>query len=73
MFGASARSHRPSLPPDDEQSHRGTLAFTLCLRARRDLAIGAYVFFACGAIALMIAGVASGCVAPLEGRNPEAT
>ena len=42
----------------------GTLALTLRLRARRDLAIGAYVFFALAVVAVLIAGAASGYISP---------
>lgn len=42
----------------------GLLAVTHRLRARRDLAVGAYVFFAFAAVAIMIAGVSSGFVSP---------
>jgi hypothetical protein len=42
----------------------GTLALILTLRARRDLAVVAYIFFAAGTVAAMIAAVASGFLAP---------
>lgn len=42
----------------------GTLALTLRLRARRDLAIGAFVFFAFGSVMVIVAAVMSGLVAP---------
>ena len=42
----------------------GALALTLRLRERRDLAVGAYVFFALGSVAVIFAAVASGFLAP---------
>lgn len=42
----------------------GTLALTLRLRARRDVAVGAYIFFALASVAALIAAVASGFLAP---------
>jgi hypothetical protein len=42
----------------------GALALTLRLRARRDLAVGAYVFFALASVAAIIATAASGVLAP---------
>jgi hypothetical protein len=42
----------------------GTLALTLRLRAHRDVAVGAYVFFALASVAGMIGAVASGFLAP---------
>jgi hypothetical protein len=42
----------------------GTLALTLRLRARRDLSIAAYIVFAIASVAVIIAGVASGFLAP---------
>lgn len=42
----------------------GTLALTLRLRARRDVAIGAYTFFALASVAVVIAAAASGLLAP---------
>lgn len=42
----------------------GTLALTLRFRARRDLAVAAYIFFAVATVAVLIAGVASGFLAP---------
>jgi hypothetical protein len=42
----------------------GTLALIPKLRARRDMAIAAYIFFATATVAVIIAAVASGIVAP---------
>jgi hypothetical protein len=42
----------------------GTLALTLRLRVRRDVAVGGYVFFALASVAVTVAAVASGIVAP---------
>ncbi len=42
----------------------GTLALTLRLRVRRDLSIAAYIVFAVASFAVIIAGVASGFLAP---------
>lgn len=42
----------------------GALALTLRLRARRDVAVGAYVFFALASVAVIIAAAASGFLAP---------
>jgi len=42
----------------------GTLALTLRFRARRDVAIAAYIFFAAATVAVIIAAVSSGFVAP---------
>ena len=42
----------------------GALALTLRLRARRDLSVGAYVFFAMASVAVIVAAVASGFLAP---------
>ncbi|HEV7595197.1 MAG TPA: hypothetical protein VGO33_09375 [Gemmatimonadaceae bacterium] len=42
----------------------GTLALTLRFRARRDMAVVAYIFFAVATVAVMIAAVASGFLAP---------
>lgn len=42
----------------------GTLALTLRLRARRDLSIAAYIVFAVASVAVIIACVASGFLAP---------
>ena len=42
----------------------GALALTLRLRARRDLAVGAYVFYAVAGVAVVTAAVASGLLAP---------
>lgn len=42
----------------------GTLALTLRLRSRRDLAVAAYAFFAMGSLAILIAAAASGFIAP---------
>jgi hypothetical protein len=47
----------------------GTLALTLRLRARRDLAVMAYVFFAVATVAVTIAAVASGYMAPSAVRG----
>lgn len=47
----------------------GTLALTLRLRARRDLAVGASVFYALASVAVIIAAVASGILAPAVLRN----
>jgi len=41
----------------------GTLAITLRFEAERDFAIGAYVFFALGTVAMMSAAIASGFIA----------
>ncbi len=50
----------------------GALGITVRLTARRDLAFGAFVFFALGSFAVIIAGVASGFIAPatLQGMAP---
>ena len=50
----------------------GALALTDRLRARRDLAVGGFVFFACGSVAVSIAGIASGFIAPLVLRGMNA-
>ena len=42
----------------------GTLAITMSLRARRDAAVAAYIFFAVGSVAILIAAAASGLVSP---------
>lgn len=42
----------------------GALALTLRLRVRRDVAVGAYVFFALASVAVVMAAVASGFLAP---------
>jgi hypothetical protein len=42
----------------------GALAITARLRKHRDLAIAAYVFFAVSGVAVMIAAIASGLIAP---------
>ena len=42
----------------------GTLALTLRLRAQRDIAIGAYVFYAVAGVRVVMAAIASGLVAP---------
>lgn len=42
----------------------GTLALTLRFRARRDVAVAAYIFFAVATVAVIIAAVASGFLAP---------
>jgi hypothetical protein len=42
----------------------GTVALTLRLRARRDVAVGAYAFFALASVAVVIAAAASGLLAP---------
>ena len=42
----------------------GSLAITLRLRARRDVAVGAFVFFAVAGVAVTIAAAASGLVSP---------
>jgi hypothetical protein len=42
----------------------GTLALTLRFRARRDVAVAAYIFFAVATVAVIIAAVASGLLAP---------
>lgn len=42
----------------------GTLALTLRFRARRDVAVCAYIFFAVATVAVIIAAVASGFLAP---------
>jgi hypothetical protein len=47
----------------------GALALVLRLRARRDLAIGAYVFFAMASVAVIIAAAASGFIAPAVVRR----
>lgn len=49
----------------------GTLAITFRLRARRDLAVGAFIFFAAGAVAVTFAAAASGIVTPgvMEGMH----
>ncbi|MEX2182624.1 MAG: hypothetical protein WD771_11330 [Gemmatimonadaceae bacterium] len=47
----------------------GMLALTVQLRARRDLAIGAFVFFAFASVAVLIAGAASGFVSPAAVRG----
>ena len=47
----------------------GTLALTLALRTRRDLAVGGYVFYAVAAVAVMVAAVASGFIAPATVRG----
>jgi hypothetical protein len=49
----------------------GTLALTLRLRARPQLAVGAYVFFAVAGIAVVFAAAASGIVSPgvMEGMH----
>lgn len=47
----------------------GALALTVRLRARRDLAIGAYTFFAVATVAVIVAGIASGILGPSALRN----
>lgn len=42
----------------------GTLALTLRLRARRDLSVAAYIVFAVASFAVIVAGLASGFLAP---------
>ncbi len=42
----------------------GALAITRRLRTRRDIAVGAYVFFALAGVAVIIAAAASGLLAP---------
>jgi hypothetical protein len=42
----------------------GTLGLTLRMRAQRDVAVAGYIFYALGVVAVMIAGVASGFLAP---------
>lgn len=44
----------------------GTLALTWHLRARRDLAIAAFVHFAFASLAIMLAGAASGFLGPMS-------
>ena len=47
----------------------GALAIVARLRARLDLAVGGYVFFALGGVAIIIAAVASGFLAPAAVRG----
>lgn len=47
----------------------GSLGITLRLRRRRDLALGAFTFFAIGSVAVIIAAVASGFIAPATLRG----
>lgn len=42
----------------------GVLALTRRLRARREVAVGAYAFFALASVAVVVAAVASGFIAP---------
>jgi hypothetical protein len=50
----------------------GTLALTLALRARRDVAVAAYVFYAVASVAVLVAAVASGFLAPSVLRGLDA-
>lgn len=50
----------------------GTLALTLALRARRDVAVGGYVFYAVASVAVLVAAVASGFLAPSVLRGLDA-
>lgn len=47
----------------------GMLALTLALGARRDLAVGAFVFYAVAALAVIVAAAASGLLAPATVRG----
>lgn len=47
----------------------GLLAFTLRLGQRRDLAVGAFIFYLLGSMAVMIAAAASGLISPAAVRG----
>jgi hypothetical protein len=50
----------------------GSLALTVRMKERRDLAFGAFIFFALASVAVIVAAVASGLVAPASVRGMDA-
>jgi hypothetical protein len=50
----------------------GSLGLTVRIRERRDLASGAFVFFALASVAVIVAAIASGLIAPSSVRGMDA-